>query len=226
MSSLITPTQPTLTVPSVARRLGIVTEITTVFLDDVGVSVPAVMLQLGDADAVDDPVGPCRFLESYFPVVGDIVEVLMAGRDQIVLGRLAAEGLAKPEQRIATAIALTDSATFDDSPEVQLQSVTGILRAGRTYRITWFTDIFGTVAGDQFFFRIKEDSISGTLLDFRRWRQHAAVNFPYRTEVEYTAADGAKTFVVSGDRESGTGLGNRDASATSPSYFYIDYIRG
>jgi hypothetical protein len=83
-----------------------------------------------------------------------------------------------------------------------------------------------SVAADQVFVKIREDSVSGAILDWRRYRAHTTTNWPYRTEVEYEAdATEDKTFVLTLDRESGTGTSRRDASATSPSYFYVDYIR-
>jgi hypothetical protein len=83
-----------------------------------------------------------------------------------------------------------------------------------------------SVAADQVYVKIREDSVSGNVLDWRRYRAHATTNFPYRTEVEYEAdATEDKTFVLTLDRESGSGVSRRDASATSPSYFYVDYIR-
>jgi hypothetical protein len=110
--------------------------------------------------------------------------------------------------------------------ETVVQTVVAPVVAGRIYRVTFYGDLASTVAADQFFTRIREDSVSGNVLDLRRYRAHATVNFPYRVEIEYTAdATEDKTFVLTLIRESGTGTGRRDASATSPSYLYVDYIR-
>jgi hypothetical protein len=223
MVEILRPRPATLTVPTVARRQGVVTEITTVLTFPDGDSAPAVMLQLG-ADT-DDPAGPARYLESYVPVIGDTVELLMIGGDPVVLGRLAIAPA--PRIRIKTSIATSNSAPWDDTPEVVVQTLSAVpLVAGRTYRLTWFGDLIGSVAASEHFMRIREDSLSGTVLDVRRYRAHTTANFPYRTEVEYPAvATGNKTFVFTGVRSVGTGLGTVDADTDHPAYFYVDYIR-
>jgi hypothetical protein len=99
--------------------------------------------------------------------------------------------------------------------------------AGRRYQLSWFGDLASSVAGDQFFVKIREDSVSGNTLDFRRYRANAAVNFPYYTETRYTAdATEDKTWVLTLIRESGTGTGRLDAAATSPAFFRCNYLDG
>jgi hypothetical protein len=98
--------------------------------------------------------------------------------------------------------------------------------SGRIYKVRWFGDLASTVAADQLFVKIREDAVGGNILDWRRYRAHTTTNWPYDTEVEYTAdATEDKTLVLTLVRESGTGTGRRDASATSKSYFTVDYIR-
>ena len=152
----------------------------------------------------------------------------MTGGDAIVLGKLAPYERLYSGQRVATDIETSDSTPWGGAAEVVVQSVTGVLRDNATYRIHWYANIQGSVAGDVFFYRIREDSVSGTVLSLRAQRIHqAGGNTPYQDEVEYTAtADGSKTFAIAAIRSTGTGLGTRIGSTSSRCYLYIDYIRG
>lgn len=144
------------------------------------------------------------------------------------MGALALALDAGVQVRVGTAAVTTDSAAWG-ATEVNVLSVTGVpVIAGRIYRVRLHCDLLGSVAGDNHLIRIREDSLTGTVLDFRRYRVNAVTNFPYTTEVEYTAAvdDAAKTFVVGGVRDAGaTGLCTRKGSSTAPAYLYVDLIR-
>jgi hypothetical protein len=120
----------------------------------------------------------------------------------------------------------TSNSSGITTTETTVQTVVAPVVAGRVYLIKWFADVKSTVAGDQLFVKIREDNASGTVLDFRRYRANANVNFPYRTEAEYTAdATEDKTFVVTLVRESGTGTVSMAAAATSPAYLRAEYLR-
>ncbi|MGH6693423.1 MAG: hypothetical protein ACREF4_22365 [Gammaproteobacteria bacterium] len=131
-----------------------------------------------------------------------------------------------PGERVATDIETIDSANVTTT-ETVVQTVVAPVISGRTYRVRWHGDLASSVAADIFFVKIREDTVAGNTLDFRRYRAHTTDNFPYSTEVEYTAdATEDKTFVFTLVRSAGTGNGRLDATSTSPAYLYVNYIRG
>ncbi|MEV0156870.1 hypothetical protein AB0H57_24505 [Micromonospora sp. NPDC050686] len=130
--------------------------------------------------------------------------------------------------RIATATHDTDSGTFTTA-ETVIASVTATLKAGRTYRVRWVTRIGTSVANDIATPRIREDNVSGAerTVDFLPLPNAGTVGNLFIVETEYTAAaDGAKTFVGTAQRASGTGNLYREASSNRPTYLYVDYVRG
>lgn len=129
--------------------------------------------------------------------------------------------------RIATTIATSTTSTITTT-ETVTDTVTGDLVAGRTYKITLETGVSVSVQADQFLARIREDSLVGTQLQARRVGNHStAQTYSLHVEVEYTAVStGAKTFVATLVRSSGAGNITRSGSASTPEYFYIDYVRG
>lgn len=132
-----------------------------------------------------------------------------------------------PGERIATAIVTTDSANITTT-ETVVMTVAAPVVTGRIYRVRFAADLAGSVAGDQHFIKIREDSVSGGAINFRRYRVEDTDNFPWGPiEVEYTAdATEDKTFVVTLVREAGTGNIRLDATTSNPAYLYVDYIRG
>lgn len=136
---------------------------------------------------------------------------------QLIAGRV-------PGERIATTVATSNSAAITTTDTI-VDSVVAALVSGRTYRITFASNMSGAAINDRGIFRIREDNVTGTQLGFARITVPVATLYPIRGEAEYTAvATGNKTFVVTLIREVGTVT--RAASATIPTYLYVDYIRG
>jgi len=130
-----------------------------------------------------------------------------------------------PDQRIATAVRTTNSAGFTTT-ETVTDTVVADLISQLVYRVRCFTLYTSTVANDSDIVRIREDSLTGTVLQASRVFIPIVTSFCVILEAEYTAvATGSKTFVVTGSRGSGTGTITHGANATAPVYLYVDYIR-
>jgi hypothetical protein len=95
--------------------------------------------------------------------------------------------------------------------------------------VRWVGGCVTTVANDIYLGRLREDSVSGTILTERN--RHvgtvSASGEALELEAEFTAvATGNKTFVATGIRNGGTGTLHADATAVRNRYLYVDYIRG
>jgi hypothetical protein len=131
-----------------------------------------------------------------------------------------------PGERIATNIntantgAITTEAVTDTIANAPLVS-------GRTYRIKFVGSIQGGAA-ERVLVRIREDNVSGTVLNTFRVGIPSATNYGAPPiEAEYTAvATGNKTFVITMQRETAVATTLRVGNATQPAYAYVDYIRG
>lgn len=138
---------------------------------------------------------------------------------QLVAGRI-------PGERIATVVQTSDSTLF--TAETLVMSIEAPLVIGRTYRVTADLIGAGSVAGDNTLWRIRQDLLAGTQMQ-QRQRDIPSTGFGWlvRMEAEFTAtATAAKTFVVTGERLTGTGNIRIEAAADRPAYLYVDYIRG
>lgn len=146
----------------------------------------------------------------------------------VAAGQIARVGR-RPYERRATDRQESDSATFTTT-ETVVQSVTGSLQTGRTYRVRWVGAFNSTVDDDVVLGQIREDSISGTVLQTGRCSVAvggSSTGWHCYLEAYYTAvATGFKTFVATGDRVAGTGTCNRDASSQRPTILYVQYISG
>lgn len=132
-----------------------------------------------------------------------------------------------PGQRIATATRIVNVGTF--TAETVIDTVVAPLIAGKTYILTWYGRLFKDVADGIARFRIREDSISGTTLAITQLYTTVTINqsFPTIMKVQYTAtATGDKTFVTTGNRQTGTGNLTAQAAADAITYFYVDYVEG
>lgn len=130
-----------------------------------------------------------------------------------------------PGERIETTIRVIDSANV--TTEAVIDTVIAPVVAGRTYKITWDGRVNTTVAGDDFLASVREDSLTGNILQ-QVAEDIAIVGRQGRTqlEAEYTAdVTEDKTFVATLSRLSGAGGVHGDAAAASPTYLYVDYIR-
>jgi hypothetical protein len=132
-----------------------------------------------------------------------------------------------PGERINTEIATAVSAAITTT-ETEIMTVVAPVVINRIYKVTADFGFAVSVATDAFICVIREDTVTGTIVETRRiaapttatlWSKHS--------EAEYTAdATEDKTFVLSLQRTTGTGNIILSASGTSPSYLYVDYIRG
>jgi hypothetical protein len=121
-----------------------------------------------------------------------------------------------------------DSSTWDDTPEVVVGSVTVDLVDTYRYKI-WFEGRISTdVANDTAGLRIREDSVSGTQLQFANHHIPTTTGngFTKTITATYTAtATASKTFVLTGQRTAGTGVAHRiRGSASSPGYLVVERI--
>lgn len=112
--------------------------------------------------------------------------------------------------------------------ETIIATLTVALITGGTYRIRLATFIDTSIAGDDGNVKIREDNASGTILNQVAFDiASASIPKDLNLEAEYTAvANGNKTLVATLVRIAGTGNLIRQASATQPTYFYVDYKRG
>lgn len=130
------------------------------------------------------------------------------------------------ERRIATTIRTTNTSTF--TAETSINTVAASLENGKTYRVRWVTDVASSVINDVARFRLREDNVSGTVLQLVNQEVHrASTDFQAILEAEYTAvATGSKTFAATCQRVTGTGNLACNANGNEPHYLYVDYVRG
>lgn len=129
--------------------------------------------------------------------------------------------------RVSTTEITANSSTYG-ATETTLYTITPSLVSGLTYRIIFIAKIAVDVAGDVSFARIREDSLTGNQLDGANVYGGTTntSGFTVYAISEYTAAaTGTKTFVVTGQRVSGTGTAHGvKASANRKSYITVDLI--
>lgn len=142
----------------------------------------------------------------------------------LALGRVAT---APSVPRIATAVETSNSGAFTGLTQVMGVSCP-ILYANVTYKIEAYVHYAGTNVGDIITTRIREDSIAGTDLQLDPNRSVVATTgTTSHIYVEYTpTADVTNKVFVLGAARGGAGTINLLASATQPSYMYVDYVRG
>jgi hypothetical protein len=134
------------------------------------------------------------------------------------------------ERRVGTTTRTSDTSTVTTT-ETVADSVTAFLVAGRTYRVRWVVGYTSDVAGDSLFLRVREDTVSGTVMAVSRGysplTNGAGSRWVVVAEAEYTPGSSAsKTFVGTYNRASGTGNVKVTAGTTTPTFLYVDYIRG
>lgn len=146
-----------------------------------------------------------------------------------VLGQVDAFTPEPTPSRVATAFETADSAGF--TADTAIGTITADLVTGRTYKVACNAQVGSTVVNDTVIVRLREDSIAGTLIGVNTGDIHTTGNIPTvcAVEAQYIAlADGAKTFVVSAGRLTGTGSIRREATPDPgwPQLFYVDYVSG
>lgn len=105
-------------------------------------------------------------------------------------------------------------------------SITVNLINGLTYAINFSGNFQSSVGGDDVNFNLKEDNSTGNGLDGSYLRCLSTGQI-YRATLyaEYVAvATAAKTFVVTGKRQAGTGNISRYGAAGAPSYLIVDRV--
>lgn len=146
--------------------------------------------------------------------------------DKVTADRLNANLV---EQEIQLTTRTSDSSTWGDTEAVTGIEVTGTLVSGLIYEIWFWGRVSSDVAADYTALRIREDSISGTQLQFSgniELPTTTGNGFPQSVVARYTAVSSAsKTFVLTGDRQSGTGTAHRiRASASAAAFFGIRLV--
>lgn len=134
------------------------------------------------------------------------------------------------EERDQATIITADSSVWDDTPEVSASTVTATLVSGQLYKIWFMGRVSTDVAGDYTGLRIREDAgVAGTQLQFSgniSLPTTTANGFPFYFYAQYTAvSSAAKTFTLTGARQTGTGVAHRiRGSATAPGYFVCEKV--
>jgi hypothetical protein len=150
------------------------------------------------------------------PNVPQDIQNLASDVDTAVVGRLKGQ----------TTPIIADSATWTGTETGSLASVTLNVTAGVTYGLTLYIAVSSTVTGTEIsFMRIREDTATGNQLAAASLPMPTSgtTGFPITVYTEYTAVStGAKTFVVTGQRVSGTGSHQVRAGTGRNSYFTVE----
>lgn len=121
--------------------------------------------------------------------------------------------------RVAYVTEAADSSTITTS-ETVVGTMTFTQVSGGIYSTEWHLKVVQSVAGDYFLFSVREDSVSGTVLDtwaFTTGTTSYGLMFSYY--IDYTAAaSGGKTIVGTLVRGSGTGNVTRSAKSNYQIY--------
>lgn len=131
-------------------------------------------------------------------------------------------------KRVDDAELTADSSTWSGTESGSLMSVSPTLVSGLTYKVSAFVVVSSDVAADTAGMRLREDSSSGTQFQLAPvyLPTTSANGFALSIYAEYTAvSDGAKTFVLTGQRTTGTGTAHRiRASSSRKAYMRVDLI--
>jgi hypothetical protein len=130
-------------------------------------------------------------------------------------------------RRIATQTYTTNSGNVTTT-ETSIGQVTGALVAGVTYGVRLVAAVDSDTASTQADCRLREDSAVGTEMTLRRVNcADASGRWPVELYAEFTAVStGSKTFHATLVRASAGGTFVRAASATIPTYLYIEKVSG
>jgi hypothetical protein len=164
---------------------------------------------------------------------GDAVMVLLLRTRYFLLGPLwgdSGSNNGPSQRRVGTMTPRTSTPAVVTTTETVQDTVTANLVAGRTYKISYKGGIISSVAADSAFLRIREDNLAGNQLQLERVYSPltggAGSRWTADLEVEFTAVTtGAKMFVGTLVRGTGTGNLTSPAGAAQPTYFYVDYVR-
>lgn len=161
---------------------------------------------------------------------GAVVQMISQRGSLLVIGAVAGSSGGAAAGRAGTNIRVTDTGAVTNT-ETLADTVTAYLVNGATYKVRWTPAVTSTVAGDSLFMRIRDTNLVGAQLQIIRAYVGATggsgSRWPADIEVEFTAtATGNKTFAGTYVRAGGTGNVNIHSTSTSPTYFYVDYVRG
>lgn len=130
---------------------------------------------------------------------------------------------------VAEAAETTDSASITGT-ETVIVTVQGYLKTDRLYHVWITTHVGSDSAANGASIRIREDSLTGTVLnqtDGELTANTGGVGTPWTFLGRYTAvADGLKTFVGTLQRVAGAGNLRREASVSRPTILWIEYVSG
>jgi hypothetical protein len=132
---------------------------------------------------------------------------------------------AHPMSRMKTLKETTNSGTFNTTETVILTLLNVAVLNGNKYWITGIVTIASTVAGDDITVRIREDSVSGTVLQIHEDDIISTTiqrTVTIQAEFVATVNDTGKDFVVTCVRTAGTGNISRQASATQPAFMHAE----
>jgi hypothetical protein len=129
--------------------------------------------------------------------------------------------------RVSTTEITANSATYG-ATETTLYTISPTLVSGLVYRVCVMAKIAVDVAADVSFLRIREDTLTGNQIDGANLYGGTTntSGYPVLACSEYTATStGAKTFVITGQRVTGTGTAHGvKASSNRKSYITVDLI--
>lgn len=144
----------------------------------------------------------------------------MAAGDQIPWSYIA--------KRVGEAELTADSTTWNATESGTLMSASPTLVSGFKYKVFVFVVVSTDVAADTAGMRLREDTASGTQMQLAPiyLPTTSANGFALAAYAEYTAvANGAKTFVLTGQRTTGTGTAHRiRASSSRKAYMHVDLV--
>lgn len=130
--------------------------------------------------------------------------------------------------RVATTlVTVSPATTFVGTESIALFSASALLVSGWNYKVTAFMAVKSSVAADIALMRIREDTAAGTQDQFGQVYigSTSGNGFVIYLYAEYTAAATAtKTWVVTGQRNGGTGTLQVVAGPTLPAFLTVDRI--
>lgn len=130
-------------------------------------------------------------------------------------------------RRMGTTTAVADATATSGTTESVYETVTVNVVAGATYHIKSYFPYTGSVAADQFFIRLREDTTTaGTQIQFATAViQATSTTFVETPEADWTAsATGSKSFCVTVQRKSGTGTCTPKGATSNPRFLSVDYV--
>jgi hypothetical protein len=147
----------------------------------------------------------------------------MSSGTELVGGRIPGEIIGTPT------IVTSDSSGFT-SEVVVMTLADRPLVAGRTYQVWCLARWGSSVATDQIVCRIRPDDVSGAMMQLGQQIGGGTSSFgygPLPLMAFWTAiTTGNQTFVVTGDRNGGTGTCRLDASPANPALLWCQYAFG